>query len=408
VRTRAAIVALAVVSAVVPLPPGVVERWYSKGVYRLLQPWVTSLSNRVPFALFDAVLVIVPLAWIVLIVADAARRQRAGRVAGRAAVRLVVWSAVLYLGFVLLWGFNYRREPLTRKLRYDNAAVTPDAARDLWLTTIDQLNTLHAEAHRTGWVESSAVDAALLGPFATAVADAAGPTGIVPGRPKRSILDWYFRRAGVSGMTDPYFLETMTASDLLPFERPSVVAHEWAHLAGFADEGEASFIGWLACMRSGLAEQYSGWIGLYGDVQAAVGPAIRRDTAARLAPGPRADLQAINARLTRELNPRVSAAGWRAYDSYLKANRVEAGIRSYTEVVRLVLGSEMTAAIRQRPGVAKEESHAPSETSRPGGARRLVGRNPRAGAGGHRLRGRAPDRRRRTCSHRKRHLRGHR
>jgi hypothetical protein len=70
----------------------------------------------------------------------------------------------------------------------------------------------------------------------------------VPGRPKQTLLDLYFRRATVEGMTDPYFLETLIVSDLLPFERPFVVAHEWSHLAGFGDEGEANFVGWLTCL----------------------------------------------------------------------------------------------------------------------------------------------------------------
>ena len=60
--------------------------------------------------------------------------------------------------------------------------------------------------------------------------------------------------------------------------------------------------------------------------------------AAALASGPRADLEAIRDRFARQVSPRVSAAGWRVYDSYLKANRVEAGAASYAEVVRLVLG----------------------------------------------------------------------
>jgi hypothetical protein len=38
------------------------------------------------------------------------------------------------------------------------------------------------------------------------------------------------------------------------------------------------------------------------------------------------------------VNPRISAAGWRVYDQYLKANRIEAGAASYDEVIRLVLG----------------------------------------------------------------------
>jgi hypothetical protein len=47
----------------------------------------------------------------------------------------------------------------------------------------------------------------------------------------------------------------------------------------------------------------------------------------------------ISERVRRELQPQLSAAGWRVYDSYLKANRVEAGTASYAYVIRLVLGS---------------------------------------------------------------------
>ena len=44
------------------------------------------------------------------------------------------------------------------------------------------------------------------------------------------------------------------------------VAHEWAHLAGYADEGEANFVGWLVCIDAGDAARYSGWLFLYSEV----------------------------------------------------------------------------------------------------------------------------------------------
>ena len=99
-------------------------------------------------------------------------------------------------------------------------------------------------------------------------------------------------------MTDPYFLETLVACDLLPFERPFVVAHEWSHLAGIADEGDANFVGWLTCLRGSASHQYSGWLFLYGEV---VARARRRATAARrrrtLAEGLGPILTAIRERL---------------------------------------------------------------------------------------------------------------
>jgi hypothetical protein len=160
----------------------------------------------------------------------------------------------------------------------------------------------------------------------------------VPGRPKRSLLDWYFRRAGVSGMTDPYFLETLIAGDLLPFERPFVVAHEWAHLAGLADEGEANLAGWMTCLEGSAPHQYSAWLFMYTELSSPSPARERLAANTRLTSGPREDLRAIRERVIRHVSPRIAAAGWRVYDSYLRMNRVEAGAMSYEEVVRLALG----------------------------------------------------------------------
>jgi hypothetical protein len=165
---------------------------------------------------------------------------------------------------------------------------------------------------------------------------------VAPARPKHTLLDWYFRRALVDGMTDPFFLETLVASDLLPFERPFVTAHEWAHLAGYSNEGEANFVGWLACLRGSEPHQYSGWLFLYSEAAGTLPRSDRMELAKRLDPGPLADLRAISARAARNVNPRVSAAGWRVYNRYLKANRVESGTASYAEVVRLILGTRFS------------------------------------------------------------------
>ena len=79
---------------------------------------------------------------------------------------------------------------------------------------------------------------------------ALGHTAAVePGRLKSSLAGPYFRWAGVDGMISPFTLEVLGNPDLLPFERAFVAAHEWGHLAGFGDEAEASFIGWVTCMH---------------------------------------------------------------------------------------------------------------------------------------------------------------
>ena len=329
-------------AAIVPIPPGLVERAYSTGAYPILQRSLTSFSNRAPVALID-VLLLGGVAWLAFLVAGVCRLFRAGQARGvwRLVVRTAMLAAALYLWFLVLWGLNYRRLPLEGKLAFDTKAVTLEAARSLASTAVLRVNALHDNAHATGWLEDRVVDRSLAAAFSSVEHDVGASGTTVPGRPKHSLLDWYFRPAAVAGMTDPFFLETLVASDLLPFERPFVVAHEWSHLAGFADEGEANFVGWLTCVRGAEPAQYSGWLSLYTELVHNLPRRDRADVAARLAPGPREDLRAMAERLARNVSPRVSAAGWRVYDRYLKANRIEAGTASYAQVVRLALGTEL-------------------------------------------------------------------
>ena len=125
----------------------------------------------------------------------------------------------------------------------------------------------------------------------------------VPARPKRTVFDAYFRAASVDGMTDPYFLETLTVSALLAVERPMTVAHEWAHLAGYADEGEANFVGWLICLGGDGWDRYSAWLFMYGEVISGLDGETRAQVSAALDKGPRADLAAVAQRVRSQANP---------------------------------------------------------------------------------------------------------
>jgi hypothetical protein len=242
-----------------------------------------------------------------------------------------------------MWGLNYRRVPLVEKVRFDEAAASPDRLMTLATTTVDEMNRLHASKGAAALTREG-VDGSLARAFDSAQRAIGVATPARPGRPKWSILDVYFKAAGVEGMTDPLFLETLVAGDLLPFERPFVIAHEWSHLAGFADEGEANFLGWLTCTKGSDEAAYSGWQFLYGQLYQSLSPDERKSVSARLEPGPRADLVAAADRVRRHVKPLVANAGWQVYDRYLKANRVEAGTASYAEVVRLVLGIRLDPA----------------------------------------------------------------
>jgi hypothetical protein len=326
-----------VAAALVPLPATAVERLYSSGIFPVWQSWITAASNATTSSVFDLLILVLAGAWVAGAARDAARRR--WRAVPSIAVRTVVWSAVVYLAFLASWGFNYRRVPLAGKLAFEGGRVSPEAARELAGRAVVRVNGLYRDAHAEGFPTDGVVDPRMASAFDRAQRELGAARTAVAGRPKHSWLNPYFRRAVVDGMTDPFFLETLTASDLLPFERTFVIAHEWAHLAGYANEGEANFVGWLTCLRGDEAQQYSGWLFLFGEVAGTLTRHERGELGQRLDDGPRADVNASANRIARNVNPRIADAGWRVYNQYLKANRVESGTRSYTEVVRLILGT---------------------------------------------------------------------
>jgi hypothetical protein len=155
-----------------------------------------------------------------------------------------------------------------------------------------------------------------------------------------------WRRQGVDGMTDPFFLETLVRSDLLPFEDPMVLAHEWGHLAGFADESEASFIAYVTCLNGGADARYSAWLSMYAQIASELARTDREAVQQRLGPGPAGDLRALAEKTRRETSRAAREVGTAVYDRFLKANRLESGVRSYDEVTRLLVGTRMMS-----PGV---------------------------------------------------------
>jgi hypothetical protein len=331
------LIALAIGLALAPLPRTAVERWYSTAVFPLLQGVLTRASNVVPFALFDVAILVLIGAGVWLFARDLRARTRWSTLLGRWGLRLATTAAVVYIAFALIWGLNYRRVPLAGRFRQDEAAVSLEGVARLAQIAVDQLNTHYHAAHAAEASGGSSVDPSLAASFERALHLIGLEHRAVPGRPKRSLLDPYFRAASVAGMTNPFFLETLIVSDLMPVERPMVIAHEWSHLAGINDEGEANFVAWLTGVHGTPAAQYSAWLFMYEQALSSLRRDQRGEVARRLEPGPREDLRAIAARQRRNVRPAVANTGWRVYDQYLKANRVPSGAASYAEVVRIVL-----------------------------------------------------------------------
>lgn len=336
VTIKALVIVTALTLLLLPLPARFVERFYSNGFYSFLQPIITPVTNLVPFAMVDLLLVgaIVGLpVWWIMRILRAVRGQRR-RAAGWMALNTLALVSVVFITFQILWGFNYERLPLQSKLDFDAVRVSPQTLSELRRTVIEQLNT-EAVARRADWPDESEWRGQLLRTFNEAVSELGNRRGIAAGRPKQTLMNFYLAAAGIEGFVNPFGLEVVLESSVLPFEKPFLLAHEWGHLAGFADESEASFVGLLACLHSDSAAlRYAGWLALYLQL-----PGEPTGEGPRLAPEVIADLKAIAEREVRRRNATISRVQWKVYDQFLKASGVEAGVASYGMVVRLMLGT---------------------------------------------------------------------
>jgi hypothetical protein len=337
-----------------PWPNWAVEAFYARPVFPLIQGVVTFVTNLFPFAVLD-----VMIAMTVLLVIY--RLVRLTRVALTDDVVDAIWegvkrvlrfSAAVVIVFVVFWGFNYRREPLELVV-----GQAPPPTVQVLESTIADANALatsvrpRATARGEENLTYEILAERLRRPMATALLRLRRPGLAVPGRPKYSlIVTPFFRWASVTGMINPLALETVVDPDLLPTERPYVLAHEWAHLAGLADEAEASAVGWLACMNGGPALAYSANLYLIAEAAGGLPPNARRAALAKLNDGVKADLNAIADRALQVQKPSVERAASKVYDGYLRANRVEDGAASYARAVRLILSPELRAALSDYRG----------------------------------------------------------
>jgi hypothetical protein len=263
---------------------------------------------------------------------------------GRGLRSLGAFAGGLVALFYVLWGFNYDRVRVETRLGLDIPGLDAEAL-----------------AEETEWALSSAAEAragiagATNAPLAPRLLPAhleselrasmkrvLGTLGYpAPGRVRvRTFFPggWMMRFQS-SGVYIPYFGEGYAAGGILACEKPMTVAHEMAHGFGLTDEGDANFLGFLACAASeDPFIRYSGFLAYWeyaaGDL-ARGAPGPFRTLWEEAPAGMKADIQAVRENWSRYRGPIARVSG-RIYERYLRSQGVREGMRSYDRFVNLV------------------------------------------------------------------------
>ena len=331
---------------------------YSRGVYPIVQPRLTALSNSTPFAWFDALVLLTigvdVVLWTVRLrargkaaVGTHARRSHARHGGDRRGPVPVVSRRV---------GTELSAPAASRAARFSRRAHhARRAARARRRATVDSLNALHRDAHAAGWPELAATPAALAPAFVRAQRDLALPWTAQRRPPEADALQFLFHARVDRRHDGPVFSRDARQRDAAAVRARGDGRARVEPPRGLRGRIGSEFrrMARLHARTRARAVQRMALVVRNGRRRAAAIRSRRTDRSGSTT-GPRADLRAISDRIRRHAVPAASRAGYALYDRFLKANRVEAGVRSYGEVLRLLLGTRFNedgAPVLRRAGV---------------------------------------------------------
>ncbi len=317
--------------------PSWIETNYSQKLYPLLFNIYRFFFNKIPFSIGDLFYGFI----IIYILKEIIVMFKRKKIKWLTVIRnvLSILSLILLI-FNINWGLNYYRIPLHNKLNYN---INYDEAQ--LEKTFDFLviasNKLHKKLSN---VDSVAVRISYSKDIIAQKIEDEFNFDLYELKPnpylKNSLWGTLLSYMGYAGYLNPFTLESQANSKIPKLNYMITSAHEMAHQLGIASESEANFIAFYNCINhSDPFIQYSGYTFAlrycYSDLYN-VNPEKAKAKIQALKSGILNNLLEISQFWKRYSNPYEPIIK-KGYDSYLKANGQSQGIKSYNDMVSLVI-----------------------------------------------------------------------
>ena len=363
--TMAAVAIVTIVFArVASLAPASVEQYYVNGIGATFARNLSALSGIVPFSIAEPVMFLFAC-WLVLPAIPALVTFVQGRRSPRnalecGAARTITAVSFLVVFFYAGWGLNYSRAALHTRLDWDDTslAVLPRLGsteeHDELIALCTQLvfvtNHYYTVATGTPDAETQSIPRAPLRDLdraldlgyvrATKLLCLDKSFAVARGPAKPVLASRVMSRLGIAGFYSPFTGEANYNRDMSAFQIVHTIAHEKAHQRCVANEDEANFLGFLACILSD--DPYARYAGYLFAQRQLMGELIKIDPAAVRAlvslrcKGVQSDVTYSKIFWHLYGGP-AQSLGHAMNDAYLKANRVEGGAFSYQMSARLLV-----------------------------------------------------------------------
>ena len=350
---------------------------YTTRIYPIIGSLLSPISGLFPFALGD-LFIAFSIVWVIFypIYEIKWRKQLAKRFFFLAAKRgcypkkKVVFGRVaeyllwVYAWFYIAWGLNYSQPNIYCRTGMKPVEVSEAKFREFAYRYADSINYLSEErrvkSEETAFDDqresqfNGMVDDGLKNRVRDTVLKGYNEIGAKEGinapfnqhpHAKTMLFTPLSSMSGVTGSMGPFFCEFTLNGDIRPHDYPAIYAHEFAHLLGIANEGEANFYSYIVCTASSdKAVKFSGYYHIFFHVLRNVFDILGEKEGEKFLKYIRPEIiQLAKSDRNYWLSKRckvLDAAQDFIFDLYLRGNHVAEGRKSYSGVVGLILAWE--------------------------------------------------------------------
>lgn len=341
--------------------PHITENVYSSFIYKILGQTISSLTGLFPFSLAELVIILSAaflIGYILKTLLSLTNRKEKGKILKMFVLNLLAAAGIIYFSFLILWGFNYNRIKLYEIYNLNIEAPTQQELNALCEDLIRRANSLRIDLDENSlgvlelpYDKTYALKIAYKG-FENASLHYHNLDGKYRA-PKGVRLSKVMCYMGITGFIFPFTCEANVNMAIPDPFFPCTVTHEMAHQRGFAREDEANFIAYITCVNHpDLYFQYSGTLmaldysmsALYNNDKSKYDELVSYFSRAVTN-----DLN-FNKEFWARYSGPIEKASNKINDTYLKAHRQKAGIKSYGEVVDLLIAEYRTIVACGRYG----------------------------------------------------------
>ncbi len=329
--------------------PNCIEVKFTNGIYKLITQPISLLTGIIPFSLTEIIIVIFILfslgKCVKLFLNIKNDKHHRMSILKQFFQNICISISLVYFFFICLWGLNYNRLTLSKIMDLEIHTASNLELIELCESLIERANLLRTQVNvnaegimqlkndksealskaSKGYIIASEVLPELSGKYGT---------------PKGIFLSKVLTYTGISGFYFPFTAEANVNMDIPDAMIPCTITHEMAHQRGFAREDEANFIAYLTCkLHPDPDFQYSGiLLAIIHSMNELYqyNPKKYHELQKKYQIGITKDLSDLN-QFWHQYEGPVEDISSNINNAYLKINRQNQGIASYSRIVDLLI-----------------------------------------------------------------------